>query len=121
MNHDELAFEPIHALARRLRDRTMTASALLDLYLDRIRRFDPQLHALRSIAPAADVKVGSGRWEDDPYQSLNLRGALDISRAREDLGYEPRYALEDGLGAYIAWWRAVAERSGTTAVPVSSH
>jgi len=79
------------------------------------------VHALRSIAPAADVKVGSGRWEDDPYQSLNLRGALDISRAREDLGYEPRYALEDGLGAYIAWWRAVAERSGTTAVPVSSH
>ena len=77
--------------------------------------------ALRRIAPATDVTVGSGQWEDDPYQSLNLRGALDISRAREDLGYEPRYALEDGLGAYVAWWRAAAERTGAAAVPPSSN
>ena len=45
MNHRELAFEPIHALSRRLRERTLTASALLEMYLDRIRRYDRTLHA----------------------------------------------------------------------------
>ena len=58
--------------------------------------------ALRRIAPATDVTVGSGQWERRPCTSRSTaRGALDISRAREDLGYEPRYALEDGLGAYV--------------------
>lgn len=63
--------------------------------------------ALRVVAPEAQATVGAGRWEDDPFQALNLRGPLDITRAREDLGYAPRYALEDGLREYIAWWRAV--------------
>lgn len=65
--------------------------------------------ALRRVAPQADVTVGSGQWDDDPYQSLNLRGRLDIARAQDDLGYEPRYHLEDGLGAYVQWWRAVGK------------
>lgn len=65
------------------------------------------VEALRRVAPEAQVTVGSGRWEDDPFQALNLRGPLDITRAKEDLGYAPRYALEDGLREYIAWWRAV--------------
>jgi UDP-glucose 4-epimerase len=76
--------------------------------------------ALRRVAPHASVSVGPGQWDDDPYQSLNLRGPLDISRARDDLGYEPRYALEDGLRAYIAWWRAIAARTGEAAVSGSS-
>jgi nucleoside-diphosphate-sugar epimerase len=62
---------------------------------------------LRRIVPEADVTVGTGRWEDDPFQSLNMRGPLDISRAREDFGYERHYDLEDGLRAYIEWWRTV--------------
>ena len=62
---------------------------------------------LRRIVPEADVTVGAGQWEEDPFQSLNMRGPLDISRAREDFGYERRYDLEDGLRAYIEWWRAV--------------
>ncbi|MGZ8265076.1 MAG: NAD-dependent epimerase/dehydratase family protein [Burkholderiales bacterium] len=61
---------------------------------------------LRRVAPEAQVSVGSGQWDDDPYQALNMRGPLDIARAREDLGYAPRYALAEGLSAYIAWWRA---------------
>jgi UDP-glucose 4-epimerase len=61
---------------------------------------------LRRVAPEVEVSVGSGQWDDDPYQALNLRGPLDITRAREDLRYAPRYALAEGLTAYIAWWRA---------------
>jgi nucleoside-diphosphate-sugar epimerase len=73
------------------------------------------------VEPGAKITVASGRWDDDPFQALNLRGALDISRSREDLGYAPRYTLEDGLRAYIAWWRALAERSGVAASTVPEH
>lgn len=33
------------------------------------------------------------------------RGALDISKAMEMIGYEPQYSLEDGLAEYIAYVR----------------
>lgn len=64
---------------------------------------------LRRLEPRVHIRVGSGRWEDDPFQAGDLRGPLDISRAREDLGYAPRYELEAGLRDYIAWWRRVSE------------
>jgi nucleoside-diphosphate-sugar epimerase len=34
------------------------------------------------------------------------RRALDISRARELLGWEPRQDFDAGLEATVAWWRA---------------
>ena len=30
---------------------------------------------------------------------------LDISAARRDLGYTPRYSLDDGLAEFVAWWK----------------
>jgi nucleoside-diphosphate-sugar epimerase len=33
------------------------------------------------------------------------RGALDVSKARELLGYEPRYSLEAGLADYVQYVR----------------
>lgn len=43
----------------------------------------------------ADVDLG------DAYK----RGPLDISRLREDTGYEPAYDLERGLQSALPWWR----------------
>jgi len=31
---------------------------------------------------------------------------LDLSRSREDLGYEPEYSLERGVAEYIEWLRS---------------
>jgi nucleoside-diphosphate-sugar epimerase len=31
--------------------------------------------------------------------------ALDASRARDDLGWEPRVAVHEGLGRTLAWLR----------------
>lgn len=63
--------------------------------------------ALRRIEPAVDVTVGAGSWAEDPFQALNLRGPLDIDRARNGLGFAPHYDLDAGLRQYIDWWRAI--------------
>jgi aspartyl-tRNA(Asn)/glutamyl-tRNA(Gln) amidotransferase subunit A len=42
---DALAYAPIHTLAEHLRSGELTPSALLDVYLQRIHRFDEKLHA----------------------------------------------------------------------------
>jgi UDP-glucose 4-epimerase len=65
--------------------------------------------AIRRVAPAADIEVGSGSFEDDPFQAANLRGPLDIERARVDLGFQPAWSLDDGLAAYIDWWRTAPD------------
>jgi aspartyl-tRNA(Asn)/glutamyl-tRNA(Gln) amidotransferase subunit A len=69
MDNRELAFEPIHVLSRLLSDRTLTASALLDIYLERIRHYDEKLHAFvdlhekeaRAAAERADGALAHGR------------------------------------------------------------
>lgn len=66
---DDLAFAPIHLLADRLRTGGVSASALLDLYLQRIRHHDTKLHAFvavyesdaRIAAEAADRALRAGQ------------------------------------------------------------
>jgi len=66
---DDLAFAPIHLLADRLRTGAVSASALLDLYLQRIRNHDAKLHAFvavyesdaRIAAEAADRSLRAGQ------------------------------------------------------------
>jgi aspartyl-tRNA(Asn)/glutamyl-tRNA(Gln) amidotransferase subunit A len=65
----ELAYAPVHALAERLRTGALSASALLEGYLERIRRLDGKLHAFiavytdqaRAAAEIADRALESGR------------------------------------------------------------
>ena len=68
MKDDALAFEPIHELSRRLRERSLTARDLLDVYLERIRHYDGKLHAFvevhekeaRAAAARADGAIEAG-------------------------------------------------------------
>ena len=46
---EALAYAPMHALAERLRDGTLSASALLECYLERIHRYDRRLHAFVAV------------------------------------------------------------------------
>jgi aspartyl-tRNA(Asn)/glutamyl-tRNA(Gln) amidotransferase subunit A len=66
---EDFAFAPIHLLADRLRTGDVTATALLDLYLERIRTYDRKLHAFVAIyekearlaAEAADRSLRAGQ------------------------------------------------------------
>ena len=55
----------------------------------------------RKYSPFA-VKVELG-----PGELMQRCEALDISRAREELGYEPEYSVEEGVKKYADWIKAV--------------
>jgi nucleoside-diphosphate-sugar epimerase len=64
---------------------------------------------LNRIVPGSALKVGSGSFEGNMALAGSLRGALDITRARQDLGFEPEFKLEKGLTAYMEYLQAHPE------------
>ncbi len=60
------------------------------------RTLGEAVEVLRSIFPDLAVEIAERERRSEP-----LRGALDISRARTELGYRPRYPLEKGLKRYV--------------------
>lgn len=67
---EELAFAPVTELSELVRRRIVSSTELTRMYLDRIRRFDPILHAVVTItreralrqARAADEEIARGRY-----------------------------------------------------------
>lgn len=59
---------------------------------------------LRELEPAADLTVGPG------WLSTRHLCRLDISRARAELGYAPRFALHEGLADCLGTLRAYARQ-----------
>lgn len=59
---------------------------------------------LRELIPGAELSVGPGpHWFTDQMPAPK-KGALDVTRARTVLGYQPKYDLKAGLAEYIAWF-----------------
>jgi UDP-glucose 4-epimerase len=61
---------------------------------------------IRELVPGADLGIGPGPYRFVDGTAAVRKGALDIARARAELGYEPRYPIRKGLAAYIAATRA---------------
>ena len=57
--------------------------------------------AVRRRVPGARITIGSGI----PARA-HLRGPSVLDRARSELGYEPRYMLENGMDDWLAWLEA---------------
>lgn len=49
---------------------------------------------------AVQVELGPG-------ELMQRCEALDISRAREELGFEPEYSVEEGIAKYADWMKKV--------------
>jgi len=62
------------------------------------------------IARACDF-TGGIEWDASKPDGQPRRG-LDISRARQLLGWSPRQDFDDGLAATVAWWRRAAAPRG---------
>ena len=81
---EELAFAPVTVLSELLRTRRLSSVALTEMYLDRLRRYDPFLHAVVTLTPeramkaaiAADAEIRAGRYRGPlhgiPYGAKDL-------------------------------------------------
>jgi UDP-glucose 4-epimerase len=56
---------------------------------------------VRETIPGAAIELGPG-----PIPGLDVQGPLDISAARRDLGYEPRWTPREGIADYARWLAA---------------
>jgi UDP-glucose 4-epimerase len=57
--------------------------------------------ALRRIVPGTDLELVPGRDPGGPGRDT----WLDITRLRDDTGYQPAYDLDRGLREYVGWLR----------------
>ncbi|TMC15716.1 MAG: NAD(P)-dependent oxidoreductase [Chloroflexi bacterium] len=55
---------------------------------------------VRKILPEADIEIGTGLSALE-QSDMRARGTLDLTAARQQLKYEPRYSLEAGIRDYI--------------------
>ncbi len=95
----ELAFLPVTQLSELIRRRQITPSELTDLYIARLKRYDPVLHCVitltedraRAQAKKADAEIAAGRY----------RGALHgIPWGAKDLLAVKGYKTTWGAGPY---------------------
>jgi nucleoside-diphosphate-sugar epimerase len=71
--------------------------------------------AVNRAIPGARITVGdSGPYHHGGKVLSAVKGALDISRARTELGYEPRYDLQRGIEATIAATRERLNGTGSS-------
>jgi nucleoside-diphosphate-sugar epimerase len=61
---------------------------------------------IKELVPEADLAIGPGPYKFVDGTAAVRKGALDIARARAELGYEPRFPIRQGLAAYIEATRA---------------
>jgi nucleoside-diphosphate-sugar epimerase len=69
--------------------------------------------SLKELAELIAGLVPGTRFEESPPDVLRPeRDALSIERARQELGFEPKLDLEDGMPPYVEFVRRVFEESG---------
>jgi Asp-tRNA(Asn)/Glu-tRNA(Gln) amidotransferase A subunit family amidase len=112
-NLEDLAFWPILDLAELVRTRQVMPSELVDMYLARIRRYDPQLLAVvtltedraRAQAAALDAELRAGRYRG-PLHGIPW-GAKDLLATR---GYPTTWGASPYREQVLDYDAAVVER-----------
>lgn len=93
----ELAMQPAHELARRLRRRELRATDLLQTYLERADRLNPALNAIiwrldeaaQARAEAADAALAKGEcWGPLHGVPITVKEAFDVAATPSTWGYE---------------------------------
>ena len=71
---------------------------------------------VRDLLPGSQLSVGPGAYRYEDRIEVVRKGALDVSRAADELGWKPRYDIRSGLAAYVNAARA-AQAANSTALP----
>jgi Asp-tRNA(Asn)/Glu-tRNA(Gln) amidotransferase A subunit family amidase len=98
-NLEDAAFWPITRLAALLRTRQVTSVELTMMFLDRLRRFDPQLLAVVTLTDS--LALEQARRADREIAAGRYRGPLHgVPYGVKDLYAVPGYRTTWGAGAY---------------------
>jgi Asp-tRNA(Asn)/Glu-tRNA(Gln) amidotransferase A subunit family amidase len=94
----DIAFAPVTTLSRWIESKALTSERLTRLYLDRLRRFDPQLKCVITLTPElaleqatrADAEIAAGRYRG-PLHGIpwGVKDLLDTKGIRTTWGAEP--------------------------------
>ena len=77
---------------------------IYNLGTGRLTTFGEIKEAVLKGVPKTVIRLGKNLGEITPTKSpLDINACLDISRVREELGFEPEYDVTEGMRAYIAW------------------
>ena len=100
-------------------DAFLTAARRPDLAGETIDVGSGDLVTVRSLVEQIAETVGTpvqpefGRLPDRPLETVR---AANVARTREQLGWQPRTSLEDGLSATVAWVEAEVARESSSTV-----
>jgi Asp-tRNA(Asn)/Glu-tRNA(Gln) amidotransferase A subunit family amidase len=96
---EDLAFSTIAELGSLLRERKITSLALTQMYLGRLRRYDPELHFLNNLT--ADRALAQAKTADAEIASGKYRGPLHgIPWGAKDLLAVKGYPTTWGAGGF---------------------
>jgi UDP-glucose 4-epimerase len=73
--------------------------SVFNVFGDRCWTLAESADLVRKLLPEAQIDIGPGHCH------LDRQGPWDQSAAIRELGYTPRYTLEDGLSRYVEWLR----------------
>lgn len=76
------------------------ASPAYNIGEGRLRSFDEILEAIRQLCPEAEVRELSGERQTSPYAEASQ--PMDISRARQELGYRVEFPLPQAVEDYLS-------------------
>ena len=95
---EDIAFAPVTRLARWIEKRQLTSTRLTQIYLDRLKKFDPTLHCVVTLtsdlalqqAKQADQEIAAGKYRG-PLHGIPWGGKdlLDTAGIRTTYGAEP--------------------------------
>lgn len=66
---------------------------------------------VRELVPGADLSIGPGWGRHGDQIDMVRKGALDVTRAAQEMGWRPKYDIRAGLAAYIAAMKRRQSRS----------
>jgi Asp-tRNA(Asn)/Glu-tRNA(Gln) amidotransferase A subunit family amidase len=94
----DIAYAPVTQLSRWIESRKLTSVRLTEIYLDRLQRFDPQLHCVITLtrdhalaqARQADAEIAAGRYRG-PLHGIpwGAKDLLDTAGIPTTYGAEP--------------------------------
>jgi Asp-tRNA(Asn)/Glu-tRNA(Gln) amidotransferase A subunit family amidase len=95
---EDIAFAPVTALSRWIESRALTSERLTNIYLERLRRFDPKLQCVITLTPElaleqarrADAEIAAGKYRG-PLHGIpwGAKDLVDTAGIRTTYGAEP--------------------------------